>query len=228
MFVASLSFWFHFWFCVGVVLWGSFRHAVLMRWSYIRKLEWQIAVGPYVVPVDLAIRENAHEKIEGIVGECPAVIGKRRRSRRVIRQNIWEQCRRHALRLGRSISTCVLQSVREGSKETPIGRRFTSEVGISFLDKYHRLRGPGSALDLTPATTIMWRKRARPEANLFCPQSRVRYFKNDAAHIFVSEEIVARELQVVLRAFHIAEERVAAPASKEAGIACLCNLRFAP
>src|SRR5712671_5519857 len=33
-----LSIWFHVWFCVGVVLSGSFRHAVLMRWSYIRKL----------------------------------------------------------------------------------------------------------------------------------------------------------------------------------------------
>src|SRR6267378_6745026 len=199
-----------------------------MRWSYIRKLESQIVVGPYVIPIDFAIRENAHETIERIVGECPAVIGKRRRSRRVIRQNIWEQCRRHALRLGRSISTCVLQSVREGSKETPIGRRFTSEVGISFLDKYHRLRGPGSAFDLTPATTIIWRKRARPQANLFFHQSRVRYLKNDAAHIFVSEEIVARELQVVLRAFHVAEERVAAPAGEKAGISCLCNPRVAP
>src|ERR1700722_15604954 len=107
-------------------------------------------MGPYVVPVDLAVRENAHENVEGIVGECPAVIGKRRRSRRVIRQNIWEQCRRHTLRLGRSISTCVLQSVREGSKETPIGRRFTFEVVSSFLDKYPRLRGPASAFALTP------------------------------------------------------------------------------
>src|SRR5260370_6667585 len=192
-----------------------------MRGSYIRKPEEQIAVGPYVVPVDLAIREKEHEKIEAIVGECRAVIGKSGRSRRVIRQNIWEQCRRHALRLGRSISTCVLQSVREGSKKTPIGRRFTSEVGISFLDKYHCLRGPGSAFDLTPATTIIWCKRARPQANLFCPQSRVRDFKNDAAHIFVSEENVARELQVVLPAFHVAEERVPSTTSKEARIARL-------
>src|SRR5580704_173732 len=174
MFGASLSFWFRVWFCVGVVLSVSFRHTVLMRWSYIRKLKQQIAVGPYVVPVDLAIRKNAHEKIERIVGQCPAVIGKRRRSRRVIRQNIWEQCRRHALRLGRSISTCVLQSVREGSKETPVCLRFTAEVSISFLDKYHRLRRPGPAFDLTPATAIIWCQRACPQANFFCPQSRVR------------------------------------------------------
>jgi len=46
--------------------------------------------GPYVVPRDLSIRENAHEKIVPNVGECPAIIGKRSRARRVIRQNIWE------------------------------------------------------------------------------------------------------------------------------------------
>ncbi len=107
-------------------------------------------------------------------------------------------------------------------------RRFTSEVGISFFDKQDSLGRLRSALHLDPAAAITWRKRARPQANLFCAQSRVRYFKDDAAHIFVSEEIVARELQVVLRAFHVAEERVAAPAGKEAGIASLCNARLAP
>src|SRR6202166_3853734 len=146
----------------------------------------------------------------------------------VIRHNIWEQCPRHALRLSRRISICVLQSVREASKETPIVRRFTSEVGISFFDKHDSLGRPRSALHLSPATAIPWRKCARPQANLFCPQSRIRYFKNDAAYIFVSEEIVARELEVVLRAFHVAEERVAPPAGKEAGISCLCNPRLAP
>src|SRR6266481_4220050 len=70
-----------------------------------------------------------------------------------------------------------------------------SEVGISFFDKQDGLGRPRSALNLDPAAAITWRKRARPQAHLFCPQSRVRYFKNDAAHIFVSEEIVARELQ---------------------------------
>src|SRR5216683_6197295 len=185
-------------------------------------------MGPYVVFRHLSICEDANKNIERLVSECPAVIRKTRRARRVIRQNIWEQCPRHALRLSRRISTCVLQSVREGSKETLIARRFTSEVGISFFDKYDRLRRSGSALHLCPAAAIPWRKRARPQANLFCPQSRVRYFKNDAAHIFVSEEIVARELQVVLRAFHVAEEGVTAPSGEEADITCLCNPRLAP
>src|SRR6202166_3916666 len=146
----------------------------------------------------------------------------------VIRHNIWEQCPRHAPRLSRRISTCVLQSVREASKETRIVLRLTSEVGISFFHKHDSLGRPRSALHLNPATAITWRKRARPQANLFCPQSRIRYFKNDAAYIFVSEEIVARELEIVLRAFHVAEERVATPAGKEADIACLFNPRVAP
>ena len=113
----------------------------------------------------------------------------------------------------------MLQSVREGGKETLIVCRFTREIGISLFDKYDRLRRPGSALHLDPATAATRRQRSRPQANRFRPQSRSGYFQNDATYIFVSEEIVARELEVVLRAFHVAEERVAPPAGKEADIA---------
>jgi hypothetical protein len=56
----------------------------------------------------------------------------------------------------------VLQGVREGGKETPIVCRRTSEVGVSFFDKYDRLRRPRSALYLDPAAAIAWRKRSRP------------------------------------------------------------------
>src|SRR4029077_16824080 len=107
-------------------------------------------------------------------------------------------------------------------------RGLTRKVSISFFDKYDRLCRTGTALYLDPCAAITWRKRAGPQANLVCPQSRVRYFKNDAAHIFVGEEIVPRELQLVLRAFHVAKERVAAPAGEKAGIACLRNPRLAP
>src|SRR6267142_459743 len=106
----------------------------------------------------------------------------------------------------------VLQSVCVSSKETPILSRFTREVGISLFGKQDSLRRTRSALRLDPAAAITCRERARPQANLLRPQSRVRHFEDDAAHIFVSEEIVAREPQVVLRAFHIAEEWIAAPA----------------
>src|SRR4029077_4324660 len=181
----------------------------------------------YFVFRHLPICHDANKRVKRIVGKCSAVIRKTRRARRVVRQNVWEQCSRHSLRLRRRISPCVLKSVREPGKEAPIMRGLTRKVGISFFDKYDRLCRTGSALYLDPCAAITWRKRAGPQANLFCSQSRVGYFKNDAAHIFVSEEIVAGELQLVLRAFHVAEERVAAPAGEEAGIACLRNPRLA-
>jgi hypothetical protein len=56
----------------------------------------------------------------------------------------------------------VLQSVREGGKETPIIRRCTSEVRISFFYKYDRLCRARSALYLNPAAAITWLKRSRP------------------------------------------------------------------
>src|ERR1700731_5427221 len=208
-------------------LMGSFLHAALVGWSYIGEVGEQIGVRPPVVFRYLSISEDANKRIERIVSKCPAVIGKTRRMPRLIRHNIWEQCPRHALRLSRRISTCVLQSVCEASKETPIVRRFTCEVGISFFDKHDSLGRPRSALHLNPAAAVTWRKRSRPKAHLSCPQSRIRYFKNDAAYIFVSEEIVARELEAILRAFHVAEKRVAPPAGKEAVVSCLCNPRLA-
>src|SRR5438309_10450115 len=103
----------------------------------------------------------------------------------------------------------MLQSVREGSKEPPIVRRFTREVGLSVFDVQDSLRRPRSALRLDPAAASTWRKRACPQAKLFWLQSRVGYIKHDAAHIFVSEQIAARKLKVVLRAFHVAEKGVA-------------------
>src|SRR5207244_8602092 len=128
--------------------------------------------------------------------------------------DIREQRPRHALRLSRRVSTRVLQSVREAGQKTLIARRLTSEVGISFFDQHDSLGRTRSPLHLDPATAATRRQRSRPQANRFRPQSRIGYFQNDAAYIFVSEEIVTRELEVVLRAFHVAEERVATPAGK--------------
>src|SRR6267378_444342 len=184
-------------------------------------------MGPYVVFRHLSICEDTNKNIERIVGECPAIVRKRCRAPRVIRQNVWEQCPRHALCLGRRISPCVFQSVREGWNKSRVVCRFAREVGIFFFDKYYRLRRPRTALHLDPTAAIIWHKRARPQPHFSCSQSRVRHFKNDAAHIFVSEEIVACELEVVLRTFNVAEERVAAPASKEAGITCFWAMNAA-
>jgi len=52
---------------------------------YVRELGYQIGVRPYFVPRHLSICEDAYKNIERIVGECPAVIGKRRRARWVVK-----------------------------------------------------------------------------------------------------------------------------------------------
>jgi hypothetical protein len=122
----------------------------------------------------------------------------------------------------------MLQSVREAGEETLIIRRLTSEVGISFFNQHDSLSRPCSAFDLDPATCVIKRKRSRPQANRSRSQSRIGYFKNDTAYIFVSEEIVAREPEVVFRAFDVAEEGVAPPAGEETDIACLGNRRLTP
>src|SRR5438270_137820 len=103
-----------------------------------------------------------HEKIKSIVGECPAVIGKRRRARRIIRQNIWEQCSGYTLRLSRRVSASVLQCVCEGSKEASIVHWFASKVRISFFDKQDGLGRSRSAFHLDPPAVTIWRKSARP------------------------------------------------------------------
>src|SRR2546428_13377487 len=119
---------------------------------------------PYFVLRHPCVREDAHEKIERIIGECSAVIGKRRWARRVVKQNIWKQCPRHSPRLSGRISTRMLQSVREGSKEPPIVRRFTREVRLSVFDEQYSLLRPRSLLRLDPPPALTWRKLACPQA----------------------------------------------------------------
>src|SRR5690242_21336418 len=120
----------------------------------VRKLGCQIAVWPYFVCRDLSICEDAQEDVERIVGECPAVVGKRGRARWVVKQGVREQRRRYPHRLSRRISTRVLQSVGEGRKETPIVGGLTREVGISLFDKQDPLRRTRSALCLDPSAAI--------------------------------------------------------------------------
>ena len=107
-------------------------------------------------------------------------------------------------------------AVREDGDETGIVRRLTREVGISLrADKEDSLRGQRAAvrLDPTPARAV---QRAGPQANPFGPKGRVGHFQHDAAHVFVGEEIVAGELQIVQGALRVEEEGIAAPAREEA------------
>ena len=73
-----------------------------------------------------------------------------------------------------------------------------------------------------------WTQLPPPPSNVraqrptFRPQGRVGHLQHDAAHVLVSEEIVAGELQVVQGAPHIEEDGTATPAREEAVVASLC------
>ena len=92
------------------------------------------------------------------------------------------------------------------------------------------MQGPRAAvrLDPVPARAVRRDQRAGPKANLFRPQGRVGHFQHDAAHVFVGEEIVAGELQVVQGALRVEEKGIAAPAREEAVVAGLRHLCLPP
>ena len=187
-----------------------------MRRPQVGELIKQIVVGPYLVPRHLPVCEDSQEGISGIVGECPAIAREGRRARGVIGQHIRQQCSRHTPCFLRRIPTRVFQLVREDGDETGIVRRLTREVGISLrADKEDGLRGQRAAirLDPTPARPV---QRAGPQANPFGSKDRVRHLQHDAAHIFVGEEIVTGELQIVQSPLRVEEEGIAAPAREEA------------
>jgi hypothetical protein len=115
----------------------------------------------------------------------------------------------------------VLQSVRENGNEAIVVYRLTRKVGISLVaNKEDRLRGQRTAVCLDPAPDDA-DQRAGPQANPFAPKVSVEHFQDDAAHVLVGEEIVARELLVIHHAVHVYEEGIAAPAREEAVLAGL-------
>src|ERR1700737_1996954 len=88
------------------------------------------------------------------------------------------------------------------------------------------LEVPNSALG--PKEVGLWAptpavQRARPKGNLFRTKGRGGHLQHDAAHVFVSEEIVAGELQVVQGSPHVEEEGIATPAREETVVASLCH-----
>ena len=103
-----------------------------MRWPKIGELGEQIAMGLYLVLDYLPVCEDGQKSITGVVGECPPIAWKARRTRRVVGQYVRQQCPCHLARVLRRISTGVLQRVREPGNETAIVCRLTREVGISL------------------------------------------------------------------------------------------------
>ena len=192
-----------------------------MRRPQVGELIKQIAVGPYFVPRHLPVCEDSQEGIGGIVGECPAIGREGRRASGVIGQHVRQQCSRHTPCFRRRIPTRVFQRVCEDGDETGIVYRLTREVGISLpADKKDGLRGQRAAirLDPTPARAV---QRAGPQVNPSRSKDRVGHLQHDAAHVFVGEEVVTGELQIVQGPLRVEEKGIAPPAREEAVAASL-------
>src|SRR5262249_10442369 len=198
--------------------------------AHIGELGDQIPMRSHSILRNLSVCDESDEGVEYILGECPSINGKGRNARRVIGQEIRQQCACHPSCFRGRISSRVLKRVRENSDETRVASRLTGEVRLFFVARKDvGLRGQRATVHLDPASSPAgpWNKSPGPKANLLVPQRRVRHFKSDAAHVLVSEEIVAGELKIVFCAFHVAEEWVATPADKEAIIAGVLHHRLA-
>src|SRR5882672_7238288 len=111
----------------------------------------------------------------------------------------------------------MLEGVREGTDETGVVLRLRGAIGFVLLAGEERRLGRScSALPLHPTPAAIRRnQRARIETHQTFPQRRVGHFQRDAANVFIAEEILTNELEVVKGA-GVEEKGIAAPARKEA------------
>src|ERR1700686_3995819 len=108
-------------------------------------------MGLYLVFDYLPVCEDRQKSIASVVGECPPIAWKARRTRRVVGQYVRQQFPCRPARVLRRISTGVLERVRESGDETAIVCRLTREVGISLrTDEQDSLRGQRTAIRLDP------------------------------------------------------------------------------
>src|ERR1700674_570480 len=114
----------------------------------------------------------------------------------------------------------MLEGMREGADETGVVLWLCGAIGLVLLaGKERRLGRSCSALPLDPTPAAVRRnQRARIKAHQTFPQRRVGHFQRDAANVFIAEEILANELEVVKGA-GVEEKGIAAPARKEAIVA---------
>src|SRR6266436_5776606 len=88
-------------------------------------------MGLYLVLDYLPVCEDGQKSITGVVGECPPIAWKARRTRRVVGQYVRQQFPCHPARVLRRISTGVLQRVREPGNETAIVCGLTGQAVLA-------------------------------------------------------------------------------------------------
>ena len=133
--------------------------------------------------------------------------------------DIRQQCPRYAQCLLWGVPTGVLQRVRKDGDEMGVVRRLCGKVSIPLLaGKKDRLRGQRTAVSLHP-TAARAVQRPHPKVDFFRPENRVWHFQDNAAHVFVGEEILPGELEAIQGTDRAEEERIAPPANEKAVIA---------
>src|SRR5262249_17103113 len=194
--------------------------------AHIGKLGKQIAVRPNLVLRPPPICEDSHERVTGVIGERPTIAREGCWAGGIIGHHIGQQFQcRSPCPLWR-ISTYVLERVCEDGNKAAIVHRFTRQVGLSLRsNEEDSLRRQRATVGLSPLLDRADR-RTGPETNSFGRKVSVRHFQYDAAHILISEKIVASELLVVQHALNVEEKRIAAPAREEAILAGLRHPRI--
>src|SRR4029077_15912299 len=121
----------------------------------------------------------------------------------------------------------MLERVRENTDETGVILRLRGAISLVLLaGKEWCLGGPRSTLRLHPAPPAVGRNhRAGIQTHQRFPKSRVGHFQRDAANVFIAEEILTYELEVVEGA-GVEQTRLDPPARKEAIVACGRHLRL--
>src|SRR4029077_13527674 len=114
----------------------------------------------------------------------------------------------------------MLERVRENTDETGVILRLRGAISrVLLAGKERRLGGPRSTLRLHPAPPAVGRNhRAGIQTHQRFPKSRVGHFQRNAANVFIAEEILTDELEVVEGA-GVEEEWIATPPRKEAIVA---------
>src|SRR6266481_756899 len=199
----------------------------VVRRSEVRELVQQVTVRPNLI-CHVSVRVYRKEKIDNVIGQSPAIVGKARRLVWMIRKNVWQQLSCDGLCILRSIAARVFQLVREHTDETIVIRRVPAKVSLPLLsDEENRLQWSGTSVCLDPSFPSFVHG-ASPDPYFIASQIRVGQFNHDAANIFVDEEVVPGELHVIEIADYVQKERIAAPAEEKTEVADFRHQGFWP
>jgi len=169
-------------------------------------------VGPSC-PLDFPF-VRAHETIEPIVCECPPFSEKMPALKAISRNR--EACPRARFASRALYPPLVPRACAKAAKNAH-SSPFTREVGV--FSSTSMIPPPLAQAGLRASTwihAIIWRQRARPQANLFLPPGQLGTSRTMLLHLCQRRKSLACELKLFVAAFPVAEKG-SRPAGKQAG-----------